>query len=269
MVNRVFERLARVSLLCVFLATAARGDVTTSVLHVAINGLGCDKVREVYLVINGRDETQEWIALDPAPGRCQWTKDLGSDRTFSTAFAHFSLRVGLAGTNLVRTDCHKAAGSEKKVGNEETLVADLDFGCCNEEPIRDVTIRMTPSLAVSYLRDVAREKHKRSIRCQEVGFLRGGSGTIRSAQFGGEDVYLQFGLAKADRKSLGLLVDDLPKHEPGVPIVLTQDGIAYRLTVQRAKGKSKTTPNLSSNAIDIDIQKLGDLRVEHAEVTVR
>ncbi|HEV7923319.1 MAG TPA: hypothetical protein VGR02_21255, partial [Thermoanaerobaculia bacterium] len=75
-------------------------------------------------------------------------------------------------------------------------------------------------------------------------------------------------LGPADRKgqTLGLLLDDIVVDDG--TLVLNRDGVVYRLIVQRAKGKGRSAPTLSSNAISLDIKKLGELKLERAEIEV-
>lgn len=233
-----------------------QAQITTSRVNVLITGARCAELNNVFLVIDDEDLEERWIALEPA-GRCRWTADLGESGSLSTALSHFSLRVDFG-----RTDCRQAAP------NEEKLVAELEFACCAQGPPRNIRVRTEPPMPVSYLRDVRplAGTPVRSIRCIEGGAFAEGTGAIRHAQFSGEDVYLQLGTARPKRTTPGLLLDDIVTDDGA--LVLTRDGVAYRLAVQRAKGKARTTPTLSPNALAIDIKKLGELKLQRAEIEV-
>lgn len=248
-------RLAEVLLALFLAAAAAQAQVTTSRVNVLVTGARCGELKNVFLVIDGDDLEDLWIRLEPA-GTCRWTADLGQG-TISTALSRFSLRVDLA-----RTDCHQAAA------NEEQLAAELEFACCAPGTLRNVRVKTEPPMPVSYLRDVRPYASSRvgAIRCLEKGTFAEGIGAIRHTQFTGEDVFLQFGAPKPSRTDVGLLLDDVVAD--GRPLVLSRDDVVYRLAVQRAQGKARTSPTLSSNAITIDVKKLGTLKLRRAEIEV-
>src|SRR6476619_6392352 len=129
-------RLASV-LVTVLVAAAAQAQITTTHVRVHIHGKRCGELRNVFLVIDGADNDNRWIALKDA-GNCEWTKDLGKSDSFSTALSRFSLRVDLG-----RTDCHRA------VANEKDFVAELTFNCCNEGVVRNVHVKTNPTMPVS------------------------------------------------------------------------------------------------------------------------
>jgi len=248
-------RLVR-ALVCVFLAAAAaQAQITTAHVKVLVTGKHCGELKDVALVINGDDLEERWIKLDPA-GACRWTADLG-DGTISTSTAKFSLRAGLA-----RSDCQKAAA------NEAELSANLEFSCCAEGPFRNVKVTIDPPMPATYVRDVRPSAADRipGIRCIEKATFLQGRGAIDDAQFDSEQVFLHLGPFDPKRQTLGLLLNDTVV-DSGV-LVLTRDGVVYRLTVQRAKGKMQSAPALSSNAISLDIKKLGELHFQHAEIEV-
>lgn len=245
-------RLARV-LVCVLLAaTAAQAQLTTSRVNVLITGARCAELQNVFLVIDGEDLEDQWIRLEKA-ATCRWTADLGEDGSLSTALSRFSLRVDFA-----RTDCRQAAA------NEEKLAAELEFACCSDEPLRNVRVKTQPPMPVSYVRNVPKDRRARvrGVDCVETGAFPAGTGTIRHTQFSGEDVYLELG----KQRMLGLLLDDVVANDGA--LALTRDGVAYRLIAQRAQGKTRSAPTLSSNAISLDIKKLGELKLERAEIEV-
>jgi hypothetical protein len=243
---------------CLLLAAAAQAQLTTSRVNVYITGARCVELRNVFLVIDDDDLESRWILLK-ALGDCHWTADLGESGSVSTALSHFSLRAGIA-----RTDCHEAAP------NEEKLAAELEFTCCRQGPLRDVHVTTEPPMPVSYLRKVLRDptapRRIRPIDCVEVGTFLTGTGAIRQGQFSGEAIYLQLGELKPKRRMLGLPLNDIVVDD-GV-LVLTRDGLTYRLIVLRARGKVRSAPTFSSNAISIDIKRLDELKFEHADFEV-
>lgn len=248
-------RLVRNLVLLFLAAVAAEAQITTSNVNVRVTGKRCGELKEVYLVINGEDLEDRWVRLEPA-GTCRWTADLG-DGSISTSVAGFSLRGDFA-----RSDCQRAAP------NEEQLVADLEFACCVQGPLRKVGVKIAPPIPVSYIRDVRpfSGSRVRSIKCLERATFEAGEGSIGHTQFTGEDVYLHLGPTDRKRQTLGLLLDDIVSDDG--PLVLTRDGVVYRLIVQRAKGKQRSAPTLSSNAISLDTRKLGELKLERAEIEV-
>jgi len=237
-------------------AAAAQAQITTSRVNVRVTGARCGELRNVFLVINNRDLEDHWIKLDPA-GTCRWTTDLGESGTVSPALSHFSLRFDSG-----RTDCHRAAA------NEQLVVAELEFPCCRQDTLRNVRVTTDPPMPVSYLRDVRpfAESRTGAVRCIERGSFAGGTGAIRHTQFTGEDVFLQLGMSTPKIVMPGLLLDDVVVDDG--PLVMTRDDVVYRLTVQRAKGKGRSAPTLSSNAISIDVKKLGELKLRSAEIEV-
>jgi hypothetical protein len=244
------------TLICVILTAAtAEAQITTSRVNVLVTGKRCSELKEVYLVVNEEDLEDRWVRLDPA-GNCRWTADLG-DGSVSTSVARFSLRGDFA-----RSDCQKAAA------NEEALTANIEFACCVQGPLRNVSVKVEPPMPVTYRRDVKPYAGSRipSIKCVETATFTEGTGSIGGAQFSGEDVYLHLGPFDRKRPTLGLLLDDLVVDDGAT--VLTRDGVAYRLIVQRATGKARSAPTLSSNAIALDIKKLGELKLERAEIEV-
>jgi hypothetical protein len=244
------------TLVCVLLvAAAAQAQITTSHVKVLLTGKRCGELKDVYLVVNGVDLEDRWVKLEPA-GTCRWTADLGSG-TISTGNARFSLRGDFA-----RSDCQKAAA------NEEELTANLEFACCVQGPLRNVSVKVQPPIPITYVRDVRPFAGDRvhGIPCLEKATFNEGQGSIGHAQFSGEDVYLHLGPFDRKQPMLGLLLDDIVVDDG--TLVLTRDGVVYRLIVQRARGKERSAPTLSSNAISLDIKKLGELKFERAEIGV-
>lgn len=251
-------RLVKTLVFVLLATTAAHAQVTTSRVNVIITGPRCGDLKEVYLVINEDDLEHRWVRLEPAgtDRPCRWTTDLGAGGSISTSVAKFSLRGDFA-----RSDCQKATP------NEELLTADLEFACCVQGPLRKVSVKIDPPMAVSYVRDVRPFASSRfKVKCLEGATFGEGQGSIGHAQFSGEDVYLRLGPVNRKQPMLGLLLDDVVDDDG--PLVLTRDGVVYRLAVQRAKGKARTAPAVSSNAILIDVKKLGTLKLERAEIEV-
>jgi hypothetical protein len=242
-------------LLCTFASVPAQAQITTSRVNVLVTGKRCSELKDVYLVVNGDDLEDRWLKLEPA-GSCRWTADLG-DGSISTSVAGFSLRGDFA-----RSDCQRAAA------NEEELTANLEFACCNQGPVRNVRVKVDPPMPVSYVRDVRpfAGARIRSIKCLETATFNDGQAAIGHAQFSGENVYLRLGPVDRKQQTLGLLINDVVADDGTV--VLTRDGVVYRLMVQRAKGKDRSAPTLSSNAISLDIKRLGALKLARAEIEV-
>jgi hypothetical protein len=236
-------------------ASAVQAQITTSRVNVLVTGKRCGELKNVFLVIDGEDLEERWIRLEPA-GTCRWTADLGEE-TLSTKLSYFSLRFD----DFARSDCHRAAGSAEK------LVAELEFACCAESPLRNLRVKTDAPIPVSYVRDVRPSPTTRvgGIRCTEYGSFSAGGGAIAHTQFSGEDVFLQLG-SQEPSKGSGLLLDDIVPDD-GV-LELSRDGVVYRLAVQRAQGKVRTPPTLSSNAISIDSKKLSALKLERAQIEV-
>ncbi len=248
-------RIAK-ALVCILLAsTAVQAQITTSRVKVLVTGKRCSELKEAYLVINGADLEDQWVKLEPA-GTCRWTADLG-DGSISTDRAKFSLRGDFA-----RSDCQQAAP------NEQELSANLEFACCAQDPLRNVSVKIQPPMPFTYVRDVRPFTGDRihGIKCLERGTFADGQGSIGHTQFSGEDVYLHLGPYDRKQPTLGLLLDDLVVDDG--TLVLTRAGVVYRLLVQRAKGKERSAPTLSSNAISLDTRKLGELKLERAEIEV-
>jgi len=243
------------TLVCVLLAaTAAQAAITTGKVKVLVTGRRCSELKVVYLVIKD-DAEERWVLLEP-DGPCRWKADLG-DGTISTANAKFSFRAG-----FIRSGCQKAAADEK------ALVANVEFSCCAAGTFRNVGVKIDPQMPVSYVRYVQPFPEDRipGVPCREGATFSHGHGTISNAQFDDEKVFLGLGPFSAKRQDFGILLNDIVVDN-GVR-VLTRDGVVYRLTVQRAKGAMGSTPTFSSNAITLDIKKLGDLKFERAEFQV-
>lgn len=243
------------ALVCLLLPAAAQGQVTTSNVHVRINGPDCGKLQDVFLIMD--DEDNGWIKLNKAPGDCEWEKKLGQDRSFLTSHSHFSLRYDSG-----RTDCRQAAPNK----NEKDLVGELEFNCCSGDPLRNLRVTTDPRMPISYVRHVGRDRQApRSIDCNEGGIFDKGTGPISYVQFSDENVYIEFGTPAPKLRLQGLSLNAVVAG--GDTVVLQRNGVVYRLAVQRAKAKTKTgMPTFSSNAISIDVKKLGDLKLDHVEI---
>jgi hypothetical protein len=249
------KRLAETLVFALLAATAVQAQITTSRVNVLVTGRHCNELKDVYLVINGDALENRWVRLDSL-GNCRWTADLG-DGSISTSVAQFSLRADLA-----RSDCQKAAA------DEQALSANLEFACCVEGPLRNVSVKTEPPLPITYVRDVRpfEGARIRGIRCLELAAFSEGRGSIGGVQLAGESVRLSFGPFDRKQAPFGLLLDDIVVNAR--PVVLTRDDVVYRLLVQRAKGKERSAPSLSSNAISLDIKKLDDLKLKRAEIEV-
>lgn len=251
-------RIAKTLVCVVLAATASQAGIgiTTANVKVLVTGKRCIELKDVYLVINGKDLEDRWVKLDPA-GTCRWKTDLGDRGTISTDEARFSLRAGLA-----RSGCQKASA------NETEMTANLEFSCCIEGPFRSLRVKIEPSMPVSYARNVQPFPEDRStgIPCSETATFTEGRGSISNAVFGREHIYLDLGPLNLKRVTLGLLLNNIVGDD-GTRI-LTLDKVAFRLTVQRAQGKMRSAPGFSSNAITLDIKKLEKLKFERAEFEV-
>jgi len=248
-------RIAKTFVCVLLAATAAQAQITTSHVKVLVTGRHCGDLKNVFLVINGDDREDGWVKLTSV-GACRWEADLG-DGTISTSVARFSLRADLG-----RSGCQKAAA------NEADLTANLEFSCCAAGPSRNVRVKVEPPMPVSYIRDVRpfAGDRKPGIPCRERAMFAEGLASIGNTQFGSENVNLFLGAVGPKPQMPGLLLNDIVVD--GGVRVLSRDGVVYRLTVQRAQGKMRSAPTLSSNAISIDIKKLGELKFERAEIEV-
>jgi hypothetical protein len=226
-------------------------------LNVLVTGTDdCNKLKNVFLIINGDDDMKaRRINLDHKTG-CHWTAELG-DGTISTSIARISLRAGRA-----RSGCQKATPGETE------LFANLEFSCCLvEDKFKKVMVKIEPPMPVSYVRYVQPFAEDRiPVPCSEAATFAQGQGELGNALFDREEVYLHLGPFNLKRQTLGLLLNPIVV-DTGT-LVLTRDGVVYRLIVQRAKGKSRSAPTASSNAITVDIKKLGELKFERAEIEV-
>lgn len=188
---------------------------------------------------------------------CLWTRNL--DRSFSTTLSRFSLRVG-----NVRTECH-AATVDSENGSP---VARLHFNCCAIRDGSSLTIETDPDLPVSYLRVVDAKipgltRHPDAHPCLEEGTLTASLDTIGQVQFGMEKIHLQIGREEPDPDAAGLRVKDLPDAVKRGDRPLTFDNVVYRLIVQRARDR-----DLAPNAIDLDVLKLKEVKLESLTVRV-
>lgn len=244
------------TLVCVLLAaTAAQAGITTANVKVLVTGRHCGELKDVFLVINGEDLEARWVKLDPDGSSCHWKADLG-DGTISTSIATFSLRAG-----SMRSGCQKASADEAK------LLANVEFSYSGARSFRTMSVKIEPPMRVSYVRYVHPFTEDRNpIPCREFATFEKGKGAINSATFEDEDVYFDFEPFKPKRPALGLLLNKIVVDDG--TLLLTLDGVVFRLTVQRAKAQVRSAPTLSSNALSIDIKKLADLKFDHAEFQV-
>jgi hypothetical protein len=250
-------RLVTKVLFCVSLVAAtAQAGITTSNLTVRVtgNGIRCGELKDVYLIINGNDLGARWVPL--RDGVCEWIVDLKGD-TISTSIAKFSLRFGL-----------KRSGCQMATAKEEGMTANLVFSCCAEGPFRNLSVKTEPPMPVSYGRDVKPfpEDLGVPVQCLETATFAEGRGAIHNALFTREHIYLDLGPLNRKRVMLGLLLNSMVVDDG--TLILTLDDVTYRLMVQRANGKMRSVPTLSSNAISLDIKKLEKLKFERAEFEV-
>lgn len=237
-------------------AHAQKLDATTSAIDIKLNGTRCES-RELWVVIEGVDAEEKWTPANRVRDeKCRWTAT--ADRRFNTRFTRFSLRLDHA-----RTDCHKADA----ILSRGEPVAQLVFDCCSAERLRSIAIFATPSLPVSYVRDVARTDHSQSRPCLESRtFLS--TGTITHVQFGGETLFLQLGSDTMKPRLTWLNVNALPEARSGRPISLSADEIRHRLSIQYVKG-NRSGPSLPVTAMDIDIDNLKELKLKELRITPR
>ena len=246
-------------LFVLLVATSAQAaGITTADVRVHITGKGCEKLNDVYLVINGDDLDARWVKLNPDKdeGSCHWETNLGERGTISTSIASFSLRAG-----MMRSGCQRAGADEVR------LRASIEFAYSGEGTFRNVKVKIAPPMIASYVRYVHPFAEDRNpIPCREIATFARGQGAISSTKFDDEDVFLHLGAFNPKRQPVGLLLNKVVVDDG--TLVLTQDGVVYRMTVQRAKGQMRNAPALSSNAISLDIKILGDLKFERAEFQV-
>ena len=246
-------RLARTVVCVLFASAAAQAQITTSKINVSVSGEHCSEMKDVYLIIDGDDFNGRWVKLKNVED-CQWTKNLTD--TLSTALSYFSLRF-----NFGRTDCHKA------IPDLGEFAAKLEFVCCSPARLRNLSLNIEPQMPVSYIRDVHKNPQSRigAIDCVEFGTFLEGTGEIQRTQFSDEKIYLQLGRTKANRRKLGLPLNDLAGGRDA--LVLTRDGLTFELAAYRAKGRTNT-PTLSSNAISIDLKQFDQLKLKSVEFAV-
>jgi len=247
-------------------AAAVQAGVTTRIVNVSVSGRDCGELnkRDVYLVINGDDREERWVKLDPVKDvACSWTKNLGS-RTISTSVATFSLRAG-----EMRSGCKKADADEETLPatDGKNIPANIYFSYSSERTFRNVSVKIVPSMPVSYVRYVRPfDPGGHPTPCREAATFARGQGKISNTIFDGEKVNLDFGPLNEKREASGLILNDIVVDDG--TLLLTIDGVVFRLTVQNAKGKVGSAPTLSSNAISLNIKKLSDLKFERAEFQV-
>jgi hypothetical protein len=242
----------------VSLALAPAHAQRTDRLDVWIIGDDCPgKEQPVVAIMDGDDRRP--IRLEYKEP-CHWT-GIVREGAFSASRSRFSLRLGRA-----RTECH--AGEAKKAG-PDAWVASFAFTCCSKEPVKVVRINATPSVNISYLREVfavVPGKSRPDLRaspCVEKGTLDPYDRTIDHVQFGSERIYLQIGAREPDAEAISLRVKDLPLASKNGYESLTFDGVLHRLIVQ---GVDKGS--LSPNAMDLNAVKLREVRLEKLEVWV-
>jgi len=237
---------------------AQPAEAATTFLRIAVNGKNCES-KQLWVVIRD-DSSTKWKPANPVAGElCHWTATVP---TISTRDTLISLRLDHA-----RTECHKSEAVFPATGDP---YAKLEFDCCISEPLRQVTLTPTPSMPISYMRAVSEKvpgisKHTQSLPCIEYGTFEE-PGTIEYLQYGAEELFLQPGFAKANKKMTALNVNILPEVKKGKSISLTADQIRHRLAIQRLKGY-RSAPRLPLTAMELDTDYLKRLKLETLRVT--
>jgi|ERR1044071_984035 hypothetical protein len=227
-------------------------SVTTNQLRISFSG-DCTNLAELSVVVQGDDGRRARERRVEGHG-CDWT--VTTTKKFSSELAFFSLRTAGA-----RTECLKADLPKDEVPT-------LTYACCNDARLRVLTVATDTNVPVSYLREVPKSSDiAGSTPCVEYGNFDP-SGKITNVQFNAETIYLQLGRGVANTRLLGLQVNDLPDLQKKSDFPLKRKDIVYRLLVQRAKAKDKSPSSLVPNAIDIDLENLKRIKLEHLDVKV-
>ncbi len=257
------------TVLSIALVTAAVGPpVMKDRLEIQFTGKRCVEIQQVWIVTDNKDGERDATPAK-ADSKCHWSTDV---ERFDADLSHFSLRLDFA-EGGARTECRTVTGS----GN----IGQLQFQCCHDEVSQKITIdaqskrtagAAPTTIPVSYLREVdplppGMDEQRKGIPCTERSAFGKGAGTIDHIQFEMEKIYLQIGLSKPD---VGLLVNDLPNRQKMMveAVPLTAAVLVDRLARQRAAGRSKAAPNLSLQAIEIDIKKMKAINLDKLVVTV-
>jgi hypothetical protein len=213
------------------------------------------KPSSVWIVINDIDRPREATKVGSL-----WTVDTGG-RTFDAASAHASLRV-----DGQRTDCWKSNGLDF-----DREIAKFAFPRCpTKSAQKTITIFTVPGMDISYVRNFRGQSG--SVLCRErAAFSSADPYQVTSLQFPNEKLVLQLDRQEPDPDAPGLRINDLIDLYRSTAksnfAFLTPGGIAYAVAVQRVKGIG-STPNLSSNAIDLQLRKLHDAKLEKLALRV-
>jgi hypothetical protein len=228
-----------------------RQHLTVHDIRFTLGGDACKQPSSVWVVINDID-----IQYEAKKDGVVWKADTLA-QTFDAASAHASLRI-----DGRRTDCRPS------VPNWDERIATFKFPQCPPKLVTTIEISTVPGMDVSYVRDFRRQPE--SVPCPErVAFSSAQPYPVTSLQFPEETLVLL--LDRAKPAALGLRIHDLLNLYHGsansnFPFI-TPDGIAYAVAVQRAKSMA-STPNVSSNAIDLHLRQLHDAKFEKLELKV-
>jgi hypothetical protein len=189
---------------------------------------------------------------------CSWTVTLAK---FSTTQSYFSFRL----SDGRRTECYRPYA--EKV-SPDAWIAKLDVYCCSNEAGKEVTVKPDPEMDVSYLRQLTGKVQGSppgmAVPYIEEGTLDPEKPVIDHVQFRIEKIHLQLGTEPPEPDAMGLWVNDLPLAVKKGYEQLKPDGVVYRLIVQRVEAG-----DLSMNAIELDVVKLIDVKLEKLEVWVK
>lgn len=212
-------------------------------VEVVLNGSSCRDVPEqVFIVMDTRDRNE--FTLDKI-GKNLWANDLGV--WFSQHFG--SVLWKASETVRKRTECRPGQGSER------TNVLRFTFFRC--AAAQDITFDTAPdTLASRSVREEGPCKDPRPFQ---------GSETLRFVAFELEEVRLQFG--PPDRRR-GLLVNGIVKSKKKNHFVVTRDWVQFALNRQRNHGDGAQS-NVSSNAIDLDLETLAAIKFKSVTIGVR
>jgi hypothetical protein len=266
--------------------------VTVREVGIVIADSAC-QVAEVWAVINDIDRI-EWPAEKI---KAEWVVHIDDEHAFDATVAHASLRLRTISTDCrstevdwkhqslqanrqpagvdpnqrMRTDCQPA-----KVDLNQR-VARFTFAKINTQLAQKVTIHPTtihPTVLpaedfyISYVRRLP-SRSPETVPCNERAHLLADQyNPINAVRLPNEQLVLQFG-TRPDAPGLRIndvlnLIQDVGGDEARI---LAPDDIVYVFTVRHGKGDA-SSPHVSSSAIDIEIRKLKDARLDKLEVKV-
>ena len=250
-----------------------RVSVTAEVLNITLDGTVCKQVQSVLVVMNG-DEGHLYVADPPkADGTCRWTAKHGSFDTEETWFSlRLSLRLGSA-----RTVCAYAKGDKQKKSGQ------LVFTCCRTggHDVEVSTKSVGEEIPFSYTREVLENADpKEPSGCAEiystVGLLvvpipsvwfpvealpeeQNQARTSAKALPAVEKVRLQLGLANANTKWPGLIINDrfVTKHLNNGSGTLSVSDMREVFRKQCSGGDCSIRPGLSADGFLTELQDRG------------